>query len=134
MLLDISTYSLFHSYTTTCLVAIMVPQKTENVTTSGTAANMPPVATSAVNFMELKSPLELVLPQNINEWQVNHVVDWLRCLKLTNDYTSIVKDDGIDGPALLLIAQKDQWGRFGFKAKADVLKIETGLEKLTNKL
>ena len=70
----------------------------------------------------------LQFPVHQADWNVNHVVDWLKTLGLVGDYSQTVKDKKINGKGLLLIAKRKQWADFGFGEPIDVLAIEDAME------
>jgi len=110
---------------------------TFNKTTTKTHPSTPTTTTTstttrAIPAVPVPSPqTDNQLPALVAAWQPEHVITWLARLKLSKDYSEIVLGDGVDGTALELIVLEDQWETFGFTAKADILKIKSGLKKLS---
>ena len=77
----------------------------------------------------IELPAEFKFPLSMDDWHVEHVIDWMQTLKLAKDYSQMIKNEGIDGRALRLISLQTEWENFGI-LKGDVLKIKSVMEKL----
>ena len=61
-------------------------------------------------------------------WSVEQVCEWMKGLKLTQDYSSLLTSNGIDGAAALAMTKED-WREAGIKAIGDLSKIMLALNK-----
>jgi len=64
------------------------------------------------------------------KWNPPEIADWLLTLDLSEDKTSAVLQNKIDGSGLILICDDSLWDEFGFRVKMDIAKIKSGIKKL----
>jgi len=74
-------------------------------------------------------PTELNLPP-LREWEVSTVVEWMRTLKLSQDYSSKIINGALDGEIFANLYAEGNWEDLGFSVTGDVYKIKLALKKL----
>jgi len=74
------------------------------------------------------------MPESLNlpplaEWTCNDVANFMHTLNLTQDYSTHVHNNGIDGSALNAIVEGEMtWQEAGFTAVGDIAKLKKGLK------
>src|SRR5579883_1413073 len=71
-------------------------------------------------------------PSSPKIMNVEDVCEWMKSLKLTKDYSDIIKSNGIDGEALKHMTTKNLWNEIGITAIGDCLKILAAIPKITS--
>lgn len=89
-------------------------------------STQPPVQSPTTSTVTTNPLLTGVIsPKQANTWTVDDVANWIKSLGLTEDYTGVIYENGIDGENLCSDLQtKESWKELGIKKFGDLAKIE----------
>lgn len=81
---------------------------------------------------ETKEPISInptpVIPPS--QWSVDEVADWIKGLRLSEDYAGLVKSNHLNGLALESMKEKEDWKELGVTVFGDVRALSMAVQKL----
>lgn len=64
------------------------------------------------------------------QWEVDDVVKWIQGLKLSQDYSSLIKEEHMNGMALETMQSSDDWKMLGVQKFGDQRALVNAVKKL----